>query len=386
MRTALILSLALGAAIAQDTSPERIQDLIQNLANRYYDEREAAKEELQAIGAAAEGPLLAAIDLDDFRIRAGAIEVLGRMKSVRAIPRLIQALSDADEEVADRAAKALQAVGKEARAAVESKRKMDPAFAKATEKLVQDWIACDVEAAIEPLLTPTDGWGFFEGQYRNVVALGPCAIPVLLEMFTDPAYEFKTVPNDRENRQTVMRIVAGEALAEFPDASFVPRIQDALDGKLPETTELWSRSSLMFEEAAAYALWTHGVTSYLEGLEKRWRETLDRGGFAADSARHHLAFVVIRQQRYEEAVSIYQSQLAENPDDHGALFNLATVYGKMGNKELALSTLKAAVEAGYDNVEWLKREGYFESIRGTPEFQAIQRELEGRQREEGDPQ
>lgn len=382
----MILLLATGAAFAEDVSPERIQELIEKLSHRYYDERDAARRELEAIGTPAEGALIEAVNGGEYRVRKAAVELLGKLKSAKAVPRLIEALGDPDEEVARAAADALLAIGKDARAAVEARRKEDAGFAKRTEDLLRAWIAYDVEATIDPLLTPADGWGFFEGQYRGVVALGPDAIPVLLAMFTDPTYEFRLVPEERGQRQLVMRIVAGEALAEFPDASFVARLKDALDGKLPETTELWRQNQLMFEEAAAYALWTHGETSYLEGLERRWRDALDRGGFAAGNARHHLAFTVIRQGRYEEAVAIYRSEIAENPDDSGAIFNLATVYGKMGKKELALSTLKEAVEAGYSNVEWLKREGYFECIRGTPEFQAIQQALEGRDQEEGEPQ
>ncbi len=386
MRVSIALMLTLGLALAEDVSPERLQELIHDLANRYYDERDAARRELEAIGAPAEGALLEAVDSAEYRIRGAAIELLGKLKSAKAVPRLIAALTDADEEVARAAAEALLRIGKEARAAVEAKRKEDTAFAEKTKDLVRGWIEYDVEAAIDPLITPKAGWGFFEGQYRTVAALGPEAVPVLVAMFTDPSYTFHTIPDEDLGRQWTMRIVAGEALAEFPDSSFVPRVKDCLDGKVAGTTEMWSRSNDMFEEAAAYALWMHGETSYLEGLETRWRQALATGGFAASNARHHLAFVVIRMQRYDEAVPIYQSEIAESPDDFGAIFNLATVYGKMGKKDLALSTLKEAVEAGYDNVEWLKREGYFECIRGTPDFQAIQRKLEDREEEEGEPQ
>ncbi len=386
MGVAIALLLALGAVLAEDATPERIQELIRDLANRYYDERDAARKELEAIGAPAEGALIEAVDSGEYRVRTAAVELLGKLKSVKAVPRLIAALTDADEEVARAAADSLLRTGKEARAAVDAKRKEDAAFAEKTKDLVRGWIEYDVEAAIDPLLTPKNGWGFFEGQYRTVAALGPEAVPVLLAMFTDPGYTFHTVPDENFSRQTTMRIVAGEALAEFPDSSFVARVKDCIDGKVPETTEMWDQSQEMFAEAAAYALWMHGETSYLEGLEKRWREEVDAGGFMAGSARSRLAFVVIRQQRYEEAVPIYQAAIAERPGDYGAIFNLATVYGKMGKKELALSTLKEAVEAGYDSVEWLKREGYFECIRGTPEFQAIQRDLEDREVEQGEPQ
>ena len=69
--------------------------------------RNSAIEALSQIGAAAVGPLLPLLDSEDPDVRKFAVDVLGDIRDVRAVPGLLEKLNDADENVRVAAAESL---------------------------------------------------------------------------------------------------------------------------------------------------------------------------------------------------------------------------------------------------------------------------------------
>ena len=89
-----------------------------------------------------------------------------------------------------------------------------------------------------------------------------------------------------------------------------------------------------------------------------------------DDARGHMYFATDLAQvgRKEEAKLEAARALELSPDDPLMLYNATCFYAQMGEKRLALETLKNAIAAGYANFDWLKRDSDLDSIRKEPEY------------------
>lgn len=60
-----------------------------------------------------------------------------------------------------------------------------------------------------------------------------------------------------------------------------------------------------------------------------------------------------------------------SPGDPLMLYNGACFYARMGEKKLALESLKQAIDSGFENYEWIKRDADLESIRSEPGYKEI---------------
>jgi serine/threonine protein kinase/Tfp pilus assembly protein PilF len=89
-----------------------------------------------------------------------------------------------------------------------------------------------------------------------------------------------------------------------------------------------------------------------------------------DDARGHMYFATDLAQvgRKDEAKLEAARALELSPDDPLMLYNATCFYAQMGEKHLALETLKTAIAAGYANFDWLKRDTDLDSIRNEPAY------------------
>jgi TolB-like protein/Flp pilus assembly protein TadD len=92
-----------------------------------------------------------------------------------------------------------------------------------------------------------------------------------------------------------------------------------------------------------------------------------------DDARAHmyLATDLVQVGRIEEAKSEAKKALELSPGDPLMLYNASCFYAQLGEKRLAIESLKNAIAIGYAEFEWLKRDTDLESIRSEPEFQEL---------------
>lgn len=86
------------------------------------------------------------------------------------------------------------------------------------------------------------------------------------------------------------------------------------------------------------------------------------------------AIEFLRAKKYEEAISVYQQILQENPNDEIALYNTACAYSLWKKKEEAVEYLKKAVEAGFTDFEHIESDPDLKNIRRHSEYRKLIRQ------------
>lgn len=89
-----------------------------------------------------------------------------------------------------------------------------------------------------------------------------------------------------------------------------------------------------------------------------------------DDGRAHMFFAVdlATVGRLEEGKSEAQKALELNPTDPLMLYNVACYYAQIGDKKLAVESLKSSVAAGYEDYEWIKRDLDLDNIHDEPGY------------------
>lgn len=414
-------------------SSERVAALVQRLAARYLTDRQEAEAVLLKLGAEAEPALLRALGQEDFRIRAAACQLLALLKSEAAIPRIVDLLDDAEPSVQEAAVSALLQVGSAGTAHVEKARREGRVPAQALETLHRSFQRA-VEERLNACITPpvrvgeprgaryVFGCGFYKGQFRDVLALGDAAVPILLKLFTTSPQDYEFVypfdgrseeaPPFVEKRKELIRHLAGEALAETNDRAAIPALKQYVEflGEIDPMSE--HGAPMDHYETAAFALMKLGEPSAFiklkEAILKAAEARIDASGAlqvkpcagAEQRAGQILALARLAslqikdyetaaaEQTYVRLVESLQREIAQAEGPPGVLalrwkdmlsnahYNLACVYALMNKKPESLRSLAQAIETGYRNVYWLQRDGDLDAIRGESEYREMVSRLE----------
>ncbi len=92
--------------------------------------------------------------------------------------------------------------------------------------------------------------------------------------------------------------------------------------------------------------------------------------FPVDSVSR-AANAAYQSARYAEAARLYLTALEHDISNSGDIYNLACCYGLLKQDSLAALYLKRAFRAGFDDVEHVKRDPDFDSVRTRPVFAAV---------------
>ena len=102
-----------------------------------------------------------------------------------------------------------------------------------------------------------------------------------------------------------------------------------------------------------------------------YRGRVARGTYKAVYLWHEEALHLLQARNLEEAIRLYKRIVERRPNDHIALYNLACAYSLLGDKLAAERYLLLAWDAGFRNVEHIKRDPDLKSIRNTDIFKAL---------------
>lgn len=82
--------------------------------------------------------------------------------------------------------------------------------------------------------------------------------------------------------------------------------------------------------------------------------------------------------RYADGLQIDKRLVQLRPNDPLVHYNLACSYALLNRKELAIKTLRRAVELGYRDFRYLREDRDLDAIRHDPRFRQLLREYENR--------
>ena len=89
-----------------------------------------------------------------------------------------------------------------------------------------------------------------------------------------------------------------------------------------------------------------------------------------DDARAHVVYAIdlVKVGKIEEAKAEGKRAVELSPDDSLMSYNVACLYSRLGEKKQGIAYLQKAIEQGYTNFEWLKRDPDLNNIQNEPEF------------------
>jgi hypothetical protein len=285
-----------------------------------------------------------------------------------------------------------------------------------------------VEAALDRCIGPGLSWGHYEGQFKDLLALGPGVPRVLLRLFTTPhaaytfAHDFADRAGedavDREQRTLILQRLAGDALGEAKDRDVVPALRTFAEDLEKANPDLLAAGPAQQDalETAAVALLKLGEPLHFErrvrSLRAAAQATVDASGElrvapAPDREGRvrqwdllcRLASLHMRDDNVGAAERAYRTlidvagaelhRLRKTPQAYadwartlGALrsahYNLACVFALRVKTAEALRSLKQAVDYGYLDIAWLKRDRDLDPIRDDPGYTELIEYLETR--------
>jgi serine/threonine protein kinase/Flp pilus assembly protein TadD len=117
------------------------------------------------------------------------------------------------------------------------------------------------------------------------------------------------------------------------------------------------------------------------GESEKWKDVFQRAAEMyprylskhPEDGRAHMFYALhlARSNQTDDSKREAAKALELNPSDPLMLYNAACFYARIAETQLALKTMRRAVDAGYENFEWAKRDSDLESIRNEPEFVAM---------------
>jgi HEAT repeat protein len=345
----------------------------------------AAFEYLRRLGGKAEKDLMFALDDEDKAgIRIPAIQALGAAKSAAAIERLIDFLGGVDPETKEPARDALVRIGPKALAAVEAAVTSGRLKKPAAEE-IRDFLDREaVEELLAAQVTDEGGTGWYEGQFKELVAFGKVrAMPVLLRMLREPAYPWRLA----ERREKVpeydrlLRELAVMALGELGD----PVAAGPLKAALAEQPAAGGSGTL--KEEILVALHRLGdvqpVQEFLDKATKEADALLAGGGRRGEACSIYFSegLVLNRVGRRADAAAVYlkivkasegaAAEAGEIDFLGNALYNLACLSALDKKPAEAVDWLGKAVRAGFRDREWIRRDKDLDAIREEAAYKAL---------------
>jgi adenylate cyclase len=89
-----------------------------------------------------------------------------------------------------------------------------------------------------------------------------------------------------------------------------------------------------------------------------------------DDARAHIFFagVLLSVEKFDDAKFRLERAIDLSPNDANMMYNVACNYSRMGELDLAIENLRKAIENGFVDYEYFKRDPDFDNIRKEPGF------------------
>ncbi len=341
---------------------------------------------LKRLGIRAEEDLLAALIDEDKEIRCQAVLALGEARSERAVPRLLEFMTELDPRMREASEEALALIGPKAIEEVQRAVAAGRVRKTAAEAIEANYNRIQVERLLEAQLGDDESTGFFEGQFKDLEAFGrDKAVPVLIRILGERAYTFRhTERHERSDAfRGIMKELAVMALGELGGEGALPALktfandetQIGLSRRIREETLV-----ALHRQGERKPLDDHLRDSRLEADRLLRSETADLKEAGCDQL-FSLGLLFTRLRRYEEATQVYDELLASldrykldiarKRNYPTTCYNLACLNSLRGERAKAVEWLDKAVRSGFQDRSWIRKDRDLDSIREEAGYKKI---------------
>lgn len=332
-----------------------------------------------------------------YQAKREMITMLGKMSLPAATDFLLNhGLLDLDYGVRNRACLTLLDLcekDEKLLAQVKALRHKNPPIQKSIETLLRSMLYKKIEQHLAGLASPQGGLGFYQGQFDGMLYLKGDAADPLVEIFTKPDYAFVTIEYEENDVMSyTIRYLAGQAIPSF--ARWMRPLQkEQIQDKLRQMVSGTEEKEKQLREVGILALYFLGETSFLraqildhESEIQVCRMILEQRGMGEEVLKEYkskiaesyselgLIYLHIRQEK--KGVELLQKAIAFDPSSALPYYNLACAYSCLAKIEDALSALEAAVERGYEDYQWMLKDGDLRNLHKTERFQKIIKKLQ----------
>lgn len=211
------------------------------------------------------------------------------------------------------------------------------------------------------------GTGFFENQFLGIKDLGPKTLDQLHLLILDHLHD------------TSFQALCCRAMGELGDKRAIPLLKEYLNDAF---------ISAEVQQEAIYTLAELGDRSIIDRLIGDYLTLLQNPQltpYQKITVYTQLATMYYRLKEFDKSIECYQQciQISPNEITH---YNLACMYAKLGQVDKAIENIRLSIEKGYDEVEWMKKDGDLDKIREDPRFIEMIKKLEEKQQKENTQQ
>lgn len=254
-----------------------------------------------------------------------------------------------------------------------------------------------IDAAVEQKIARlvgglgSDKFAAREASMYALAEIGDAAVPLLKKAQAEPDLEVRRRVRtaltmirwriSRELHQRVGNVMDGFEKRDHTERERIVRAV-ASDGEkhaiptLARVVEHEQHRSVWL--TAVWALWDMGPEGQLAlaelGVTKIRTDRLDVG------IRIRLGNSLLEDGQYDKAIEQYTQVLKKEPDNEIALYNMVCAYSLKKQIDQALDWLRKALDAGYDDANWMDNDSDLDNIRDQPRYKQMLRELRVKER------
>ncbi len=232
-----------------------------------------------------------------------------------------------------------------------------------------------------------DSFAARETAMNDLAALGGAALPALERALSsaDPEVRWRAetaMAMIRRGISPELRAQIGDAIAAFEIRPWFERERLAMDiAAVGGTAAVAALARVLSDDkseavrrAAALGLLRLGPEGLLALDQCRAKFT----GVPPDSAalRIQIGNGFLEEGKCERALAEYRRAIQVDPENQIAWYNIACALSRLQRTEEAIDALRKAIQFGYDDVEWMKRDTDLDHIRETNGYAELVRELE----------
>jgi tetratricopeptide (TPR) repeat protein len=237
----------------------------------------------------------------------------------------------------------------------------------------------------------SDKFATREASMDALAAVGEPAIPLLEKHLNDADLEVRrraqtAITMIRWHISPDLRKRIGNLMDGFEKLDYVER--ERIVRALAAAGEKLAIPSLarIIEQEKHHAVWLAAVWALFDmapegelalaqlGVTQNWPERLDVG------IRIRLGNSLLEDGQYDKAIEQYSQAIKKDPDNEVLLYNMACAHSRKKNIEQALDWLRKAIDAGYDDADWMDKDADLDNIREHPRYKQMLQELRVKER------